>query len=161
MQKNIVNISLEEKSMNSQDLAMLLHLFQQDAIIEETSLLPETAGEAERMAYMDMDFSPNFAKFLILAAMLVQDNQKPSAILRLGKQSYTGSFSIERSNPYNYSWFDQESEFNHKTCLDYVQAWYRRSEENQERFLQYYNLAKAMDLDEDMVWDMVQEWMNL
>lgn len=146
-------------------IAKLMKLYHKDGIVEEISLLPENASDKERSAFMQIDCSSNFDKFLICAAMLVDDGISPDGLITLGTEAYPPriDFSLGRragySNPYDYSWFDEESGYNHKDCMDYLRQWYFSSEENRKHFLEYYEVAMEMQLDANMAWELsMQLW---
>lgn len=130
----------------------LLDLWHRDAIMEETRILPATASAEESTQYMEQDCSSTFDKLLMLAAMLVDDGMPEEAIEDIPTEHYpTGG-----NNPYDYSWFDGEVECTGKTMLEYVADWYGAYEQNRRHFGRYYNLAKALGLTPDMVWDFIQ-----
>lgn len=146
-------------------IAKLMELCHKDGIVEETSLLPENADDQERAAFRKIDCSNNFDKLLICAAMLVADGVSPDGLITLGTEAYPPriDFGLGRragySNPYDYSWFDEESEVSGMDCMDYLKQWYFSSEENREHFLEYYEVAMEMQLDGNTAWELsMQLW---
>lgn len=133
----------------------LMALWHKDAIIEETRILPATASAKEESQYMDQDCSSTFDKLMMLAAMLVEDNQPEERICQLGTTTYVNSVA-SHNNPYDYSWFDGEVECSGKTMLEYVVDWYNAYDQNKMHFSRYYNLARALGMTPDMVWDFIQ-----
>jgi hypothetical protein len=129
----------------------LLELWHKDAIIDETSFLPDTASAEERKQFMEENCSNSFDKLMMLAAMLVDDNKPESAIYDIGTEDYDGE-----NNPYDYSWFEGEIKCADKTILDYVVEWYSAYDQNKKHFRRYYDLAKALGLTPGMVWDFIQ-----
>lgn len=141
-------------------IAKLMRLCRKDGVVEETSILPENAGGEERAAFMQIDCSNTFDKLLICAAMLVDDGVSPDGLITLGTEAYPPriDFCLGRragySNPYDYSWFDEESDYNGKDCMDYLRQWYFSDEENRRHFLEYYEVAMAMRLDGNTAWEL-------
>lgn len=144
-------------------IAKLMTLCHKDGVVEETSILPENADEQERAAFMKIDCSNTFDKLLICAAMLVEDGVSPDGLITLGTEAYPPriDFGLGRragySNPYDYSWFDEESEVSGMDCMDYLRQWYFADEDNRKHFLEYYEVAMAIGLDGNTAWELSQQ----
>lgn len=115
----------------------------------KTNFLPDTVSAAEKTAYKNTVSSTPFEMLMLLAAGLAQDKMPVEQIMNVGTTKYNGEF-----NPYDWSWFEMENEFNGKDPLDYIREWYKAYEANRVHFRKYYDLAKEMHIKTDwlMYW---------
>lgn len=138
-------------------IAKLIKLCLRD---KDRSVLSPHASEEERKAFDEIDHSNTFDKLLVCAAMLAGDGYGPEELETLGTKYYPPylewqlGLKDDYSNPYDMSWFDEESSFNHKDCMQYVRDWYSRSEENRKIFAEYYKVAKELHLTESKAWNL-------
>ena len=127
---------------------------------KDRSILSPHASEEERKAFDEINLSDTFDKLLVCAAMLADDGYGPEELETLGTEAYPPYLEYQLgmkddySNPYDMSWFEAESEFNNKDCMQYVKDWYNRTEENRKIFNEYYEAAKELHLTERKAWNL-------
>lgn len=99
-------LCLYDSPMNHKDLEELYDLYKNDC---ENVIGKEFNGKL---------LSTNFELIFMCAAMLNADDLYHSALLKLGKPSYTGQY-----DPYDFSWFEEENS-NGETVLEVIQYLY-------------------------------------
>lgn len=161
------NIQDSENQLVLTDLGSictLMKLWHSDTILQENSLLPKNASDAEREAFNKINTSDMFDKLLMCACMLVEDGVSPDGIITLGTEAYPPriDFGLGKRggycNPYDYSWFEEESKVTHMDCMDYVRQWYFADAKNREHFAKYYEVAAKTDMTPEMAWELIQEF---
>ena len=80
--------------------------------------------------------STNFELMFMLVAMMVDDDELPSSIYRIGTKIYNG-----KNNPYDFSWFEVEDS-NERTVLDIMSELYGLNKYFSDTFNFIYKIIK-------------------